>query len=121
MPIVIKPTRKGRDIMGGGGMDIGKTKKKTKKKDPFRADKTTSLNREFSKRTARANREAMKNVKKKAKGGSLKPLPSAGENPGLRKLPTEVRNKMGYMKKGGKVMKMRGGGAAMRGINFKVM
>ena len=32
MPIVIKPTRKGRDLMGGGGMDIGKTKKKTKKK-----------------------------------------------------------------------------------------
>ena len=167
MPIVIKPTRKGRDLMGGGGMDIGKTKKKTKKKDPFRADKTTSLNREFSKRTAKANQEAMKNVKKKAKGGdvgkildrkvdkatrkrggsisekemikimldagkksglfkkakggSLKPLPSAGENPGLRKLPTEVRNKMGYMKKGGKVMKMRGGGAAMRGVNFKVM
>ena len=231
MPIVIKPTRKGRDVMGGGGMDIGKTKKKTKKKDPFRADRTTSLNREFSKRTAKANQEAMKNVKKKkdggimdigkgakskkpmemkspkprpmpkgrkrptkpksgmpflapkqkemmdrlmgrgkpmtAKGGgsvrpiikvdkdgkirqtgktrlkdgtirvqpeggmkfirnkkgggSLKPLPSAGENPGLRKLPTEVRNKMGYMKKGGKVMKMRGGGAATRGVNFKVM
>ena len=110
-----------KDTKGGGGMDIGKTKKKTKKKDPFRADKTTSLNREFSKRTARANREAMKNVKKKAKGGSLNPLPSAGENPGLRKLPTEVRNKMGYMKKGGKVMKMRGGGAATRGVNFKVM
>tara|TARA_Y100001973_G_scaffold61069_1_gene89738 strand:- start:1427 stop:2032 length:606 start_codon:yes stop_codon:yes gene_type:complete len=151
-----KPVKK----KDGGIMDIGKTKKKTKKKDPFRADKTTSLNREFSKRTARANREAMKNVKKKAKGGSLKPLPSAGENPGLRKLPTEVRNKMGYMKKGGKVtsnqskitkvrdglrkavkahtgqakmlssiklnkggkiVKMRGGGAATRGMNFKVM
>ncbi len=26
----------------------------------------------------------------------------ASENPGLSKLPTEVRNKMGYMKKGGK-------------------
>ena len=39
----------------------------------------------------------------------------------LKKLPTKVRNKMGYMKKGGKVMKMRGGGAAMRGVNFKVM
>ena len=125
MPIVIsenyKFTNKKKNKMGGGGMDVGRTKKKTKKKDPFRADKTTQLNREFSKRTAKANQEAMKNVKKKAKGGSLKPLPSAGENPGLRKLPTEVRNKMGYMKKGGKVMKMRGGGAAMRGVNFKVM
>jgi len=33
-------------------------------------------------------------------GGALKELDSS-ENPGLSKLPTEVRNKMGYMKKGG--------------------
>jgi len=33
---------------------------------------------------------------------ALKPVDSE-ENPGLSKLPTEVRNKMGYMKKGGKV------------------
>jgi hypothetical protein len=32
-------------------------------------------------------------------GGSLKPVPS--NNVGLSKLPTAVRNKMGYMKKGG--------------------
>jgi hypothetical protein len=38
----------------------GMKKKKTKRKDPFRADKTTSLNKEFSKRTAKANQEAMK-------------------------------------------------------------
>jgi hypothetical protein len=30
-------------------------------------------------------------------------LVDANENPGLAKLPTEVRNKMGYMKKGGNV------------------
>ena len=30
----------------------------------------------------------------------MKPV-DAEENPGLAKLPTEVRNKMGYMKKGG--------------------
>ena len=36
----------------------------------------------------------------------------ASENPGLSKLPTEVRNKMGYMKKGGMAMKkgMKEGG-----------
>ena len=33
------------------------------------------------------------------KGGKLKPIDKS--NPGLSKLPTEVRNKMGYMKKGG--------------------
>ena len=32
------------------------------------------------------------------------------KNPGLAKLPTKVRNKMGYMKKGGKVASKRGGG-----------
>ena len=33
-------------------------------------------------------------------GGSLKPVNKI-QNPGLAKLPTSVRNKMGYMKKGG--------------------
>jgi hypothetical protein len=33
---------------------------------------------------------------------ALKPVDKE-ENPGLAKLPTDVRNKMGYMKKGGKV------------------
>lgn len=32
---------------------------------------------------------------------NLKPVPSKSK--GLKKLPTNVRNKMGYMKKGGKV------------------
>jgi len=40
--------------------------------------------------------------KKMAAGGQLKEVDSQ-ENPGLAKLPTEVRNKMGYMKKGGDV------------------
>lgn len=42
-------------------------------------------------------------------GGSLKPVDSS-KNPGLAKLPTEVRNKMGYKKKGGSV-KMKMGGS----------
>jgi len=48
-------------------------------------------------------------------GGPLKSVPEG--NKGLGKLPTPVRNKMGYMKKGG-IVKMRGGGAATRGMNF---
>ena len=39
-------------------------------------------------------------------GGSLKPVDSS-KNPGLSKLPTEVRNKMGYQKKGGAVKKKK--------------
>ena len=36
------------------------------------------------------------------KDGSLKPVDKK-KNPGLAKLPTPVRNKMGFMKKGGRV------------------
>ena len=43
------------------------------------------------------------------KGGkALKPVDKE-KNPGLAKLPTKVRNRMGYMKKGGKVKKFGGG------------
>jgi hypothetical protein len=48
-------------------------------------------------------------VKKCAEGGSLKEV-DVSENPGLAKLPTNVRNKMGYMQKGGKAKKMNTGG-----------
>jgi len=43
-------------------------------------------------------------AKKMKSGGSLKPV-DASKNPGLAKLPTPVRNKMGYQKYGGKVNK----------------
>ena len=46
---------------------------------------------------------SMKAAGKKPKmkpGGSFKPV-DASKNPGLAKLPTEVRNNMGYAKKGG--------------------
>ena len=58
----------------------------------------------------------------KKEGGSLKDIPSG--NVGLSKLPTKVRNKMGFKASGGKVTKMgmggkcRGMGAATRGGAF---
>ena len=48
-------------------------------------------------------------IMKKNMGGSLK----AVNNPGLAKLPTPVRNKMGYAKGGGKVEYKMGGGKVM--------
>ena len=45
---------------------------------------------------------------------TLKQVPE--DNVGLGKLPTPVRNKMGYMKKGGKVSKPLGCGTAQRGF-----
>jgi hypothetical protein len=49
----------------------------------------------------------------------MKPV-NAEENPGLAKLPTEVRNKMGYMKNGGSIKMAKGGvtradGCVMKG------
>jgi hypothetical protein len=70
----------------------------------------------------RAEKEEQEMLDKKAGGGSLKAVPAG--NKGLSKLPTDVRNKMGYMKRGGSVKKMRDGGvcrgmgAATRGGNF---
>jgi hypothetical protein len=50
--------------------------------------------------------EMNKKGKKRFKdgGSALKPVDKS-KNPGLAKLPTQVRNKMGYMKKGGRVHK----------------
>ena len=50
---------------------------------------------------------------KKAEGGSLKAVPEG--NKGLKKLPKAVRNKMGYMQKGGSC---RGMGKATRGGSY---
>ena len=53
-------------------------------------------------------------------GGGLKAIPEGNKGKGLSKLPTEVRNKMGFMKGGGQVMNMRGGGMAARGLNCRM-
>ena len=57
-------------------------------------------------------------------GGGLKDIPT--NNPGMKKLPTEVRNKMGFKAYGGKMKKMRMGGkcrgmgAATKGGNYRM-
>ena len=55
-------------------------------------------------------------VKKRSGGMALKQVDKK-KNPGLAKLPTPVRNKMGYMKTGGSVTmaSRRGDGCAVRG------
>lgn len=55
-------------------------------------------------------------------GGEMKPVPS--DNKGLAKLPTEVRNKMGYMKAGGEKLLSKmtyGGGIDMSDKLVKAM
>ena len=65
----------------------------------------------FSKKGKRNLKDEKKRIVRELKkdGGSLKKVKPSQK--GLKKLPTKVRNKMGYMKKGGKV----GMGKAMRG------
>ena len=46
------------------------------------------------------------------RGGTVKAVPKG--NKGLAKLPKVVRNKMGYMKRGGAVKKMKRGGVAKK-------
>ena len=58
-------------------------------------------------------RPKVRPTKKSAAGGSLKAVPEG--NKGLKKLPTAVRNKMGFMQKGGSC---KGMGAATRGGKF---
>ena len=46
-----------------------------------------------------------------AMGGKALKAVDKKKNPGLAKLPTKVRNKMGFMKEGGRVKRKAGGGA----------
>ena len=98
-----------------------KPRPKTTSVRPKSRPKTTSVRPKARPSTAveRGNRIAKMEAKegvglrKKAKGGSLKEVPEG--NKGLKKLPTAVRNKMGYMQKGGSC---RGMGKATRGGSY---
>ena len=105
------------DKRKGGGADTGRLGELRSKLGVIKNKikrKTERLNRLTS------ARESLKNKKRlnKKDGGSLKPVDKE-KNPGLAKLPTKVRNKMGYMKKGGRV-KMKSGGIAKRGMGCEI-
>ena len=53
----------------------------------------------------RFNTQVAQPRKALAKGGKALKAVDKEKNPGLAKLPTKVRNKMGFMKKGGRVKK----------------
>ena len=112
--------------MYGGGM----TKKK-KMKDGGMARKKMMKPAKPAKPAGRPKMEGPpidpntgKPMRMAKKGGMMKPVDKE-KNPGLAKLPTEVRNKMGFMKKGGltdaikkvkkkQAMKMMGGGMTIK-------
>ena len=111
-----------QDAVRAHGRDMQKTGRgKQFRKDTFVDSKTGRIvpdsprNRKrygkdiFGRDTGRVRATTAKGRAKKADGGSLKKVQP--HQKGLKKLPTKVRNKMGYMKKGGRV----GMGKAMRG------
>jgi pyruvate/2-oxoglutarate dehydrogenase complex dihydrolipoamide acyltransferase (E2) component len=91
--------------------NLVKKKKKTKKKDPFRADTTVILDEKFSKEVAKANQKAMEELKK-ADGGAFPDL--SGDGKVTQK---DILMGRGVIKKklGGVA---RGGRAAIQGTGF---
>jgi hypothetical protein len=79
-------------------------KKREEAKKRIENKKKDKKQNTFAKGVGESNRQKSMRVNMKA-GGALK----SPANPGLKKLPTEVRNKMGYMKSGGKVGYSKGG------------
>jgi hypothetical protein len=72
---------------------------KSKSEKAFKKNISTEIHAGKEPKQAVAIAYAMKRKAHKADGGSLKAVPE--DNKGLAKLPTAVRNKMGYMKEGG--------------------
>jgi len=69
-------------------------------------------------REAAPQKEMMGPRRPMKKGGSLKPVDKS-KNPGLAKLPTKVRNKMGFMKDGGLAKRNKASKAIFRNIKTK--
>ena len=69
---------------------------------------TKSMNEQYFSRPENSKMKPVVPKKKAKSGSSLKPVDSS-KNPGLAKLPTPVRNKMGYQKDGGKLKKAKSG------------
>ena len=79
-----------------------------KKKKPETKEKKSIKEKILPKKKKDRLEELRKELGMKKGGSALKPVDKE-KNPGLAKLPTQVRNKMGYMKKGGQVKKFGGG------------
>jgi hypothetical protein len=88
-----------REMKKGGKVD---DKKKTKKPLGGRLKKPKPGSYDYQLQETMKPPYKRKEMKKGGK--ALKPVDKE-KNPGLAKLPTQVRNKMGYMKKGGRVKK----------------
>jgi hypothetical protein len=95
---------------------ITMAKKIDKKLDPANTGRTGAIgigvDETITPKTVQLQEVEIMKPKKYSKGGSLKPVPAAKK--GLSKLPTDVRNKMGYMMGGGKLDMMYAKGGKLK-------
>jgi hypothetical protein len=83
-----------------------------KEREANKGRQTPSASQKMQNKKREEAKKRIKDKKNMKAGGALK----SPANPGLKKLPTKVRNKMGYMKAGGKVTsKCKRDGIAIRG------
>jgi hypothetical protein len=83
-----------------------------KEKKANEGKQTPSASQKMQNKKREEAKTRIENKKNMKAGGALK----SPANTGLKKLPTKVRNKMGYMKAGGKVTsKCKRDGIAIRG------
>tara|TARA_R110002094_G_scaffold213898_1_gene184354 strand:- start:839 stop:1624 length:786 start_codon:yes stop_codon:yes gene_type:complete len=78
-----------------------------KGKNPAIQKRIAELDEKMARQTNKLKDMKKKNLIRRKGGGSLKAV-DAKKNPGMSKLPTPVRNKMGYAKKGSSVSKAMG-------------
>ena len=94
------------------GSNMANTARMNRLEELGRVDSEKAFTKKGKRNLKDEKKRIVRELNKKKDGGSLKPVDKE-KNPGLAKLPTKVRNKMGYMKKGGRV-KMKSGGIAKR-------
>lgn len=96
---------------GGKDTDLAKLKKggRMKKEGGCVGRYKSGGGVSYGAKKTKEDRKEIAAIKRMKDGGSLKEV-DAEDNPGLAKLPTPVRNKMGYAKKGGMVKKYADGG-----------
>ena len=100
------------------GSNMANTARMNRLEELGRVDSEKAFTKKGKRNLKDEKKRIVRELNKKKDGGSLKPVDKE-KNPGLAKLPTKVRNKMGYMKRGGRV-KMKSGGIAKRGMGCEI-
>jgi hypothetical protein len=93
-----------KDVLRVGKAKGGKVDDKKKTKKPLGGRLKKPKPGSYDYQLQETMKPPYKRKEMKKGGKALKPVDKE-KNPGLAKLPTQVRNKMGYMKKGGRVKK----------------